>query len=88
MGHAGDGGVGGGGLKRFSAMTREQREQVLRSWADSRLPQRRAVFQALRKAALLFYYIVPGATAGGTRPGTRSATTGRSGELPEARPRR
>jgi long-chain-alcohol oxidase len=52
--------LGGAGRNRFSAMSREQREQVMRSWGDSRLPQRRAVFQALRKAALLFYYIVPG----------------------------
>jgi long-chain-alcohol oxidase len=53
------GAIGGAGPMRFSAMTREQREQVLLSWGDSRLPQRRAVFQALRKAALLFYYMVP-----------------------------
>ncbi len=32
---------------------------MLLSWADSRLPQRRAAFQALRKGALLFYYMVP-----------------------------
>jgi choline dehydrogenase-like flavoprotein len=56
--------VGGGGWTRFSAMAPEQREAVLRSWADSRLPDRRAAFQALRKAALLFYYIVPGRHGG------------------------
>jgi long-chain-alcohol oxidase len=54
------GALGGGGWKRFSAMTPIQRERVLLSWANSRLPQRRAVFQALRKAALLFYYMLPG----------------------------
>jgi hypothetical protein len=53
------GAIAGRGYTRFSAMSPEQREQVLLSWGDSRLPQRRAVFQALRKAALLFYYIVP-----------------------------
>jgi long-chain-alcohol oxidase len=56
--------VGGAGWSRFSSLEQERREQVLLSWRDSRLPQRRAVFQALRKAALLFYYIVPGRTGG------------------------
>jgi long-chain-alcohol oxidase len=59
--------LGGGGFKRFSAMTPEQREAVLLSWGESRLPQRRAVFQALRKAALLFYYMLP-AGDGGRNP--------------------
>jgi choline dehydrogenase-like flavoprotein len=54
------GALGGAGWKRFGAMTPEQRERVLLSWAGSRLPQRRAVFQALRKATLLFYYMLPG----------------------------
>jgi long-chain-alcohol oxidase len=54
------GAVGRAGWKRFSTMTPEQRERVLLSWAGSRLPQRRAVFQALRKATLLFYYMLPG----------------------------
>jgi long-chain-alcohol oxidase len=52
--------LAGVGAKRFGELPREQRERVLRSWADSRLPQRRAVFQALRKGALLFYYMMPG----------------------------
>jgi long-chain-alcohol oxidase len=52
--------LGGGGFKRFSAMAPEEREAVLLSWGESRLPQRRAVFQALRKGALLFYYMLPG----------------------------
>jgi choline dehydrogenase-like flavoprotein len=52
--------VGGGGFKRFSALTPEQREAALLSWSGSRLAQRRAVFEALRKAALLFYYMLPG----------------------------
>jgi choline dehydrogenase-like flavoprotein len=52
--------LGGAGFKRFSAMTEEEREAVLLSWGESRLPQRRAVFQALRKGALLFYYMLPG----------------------------
>ncbi len=59
--------LGGGGLKRFSALPREQREQVLLSWCDSRLPQRRAAFHGLRKAALLTYYGLP-APGGGPSP--------------------
>ena len=56
--------LGGGGLEHFSRLPAERREQVLLSWCDSRLPQRRAAFQALRKGALLFYYMVPGENGG------------------------
>ena len=56
--------LGGVGLKSFAALPPEQRERVLLAWGDSRLPQRRAVFQALRKAALLFYYMLPGRDGG------------------------
>jgi len=59
--------LGGGGLHRFSSLPRAQREQVLLSWCDSRLPQRRAAFHALRKAALLTYYGLP-APGGGPSP--------------------
>jgi choline dehydrogenase-like flavoprotein len=59
--------LGGGGLKRFSALPREQRERVLLSWCDSRLPQRRAAFHGLRKAALTTYYGLP-APDGGRSP--------------------
>jgi choline dehydrogenase-like flavoprotein len=59
--------LGGGGLKRFSELSPARREQVLLSWCDSRIPQRRAVFHALRKAALLMYYLVPG-PGGGRNP--------------------
>src|SRR5689334_18519504 len=41
--------LGGGGLRRFSTLGQADRERVLLSWCDSRLPQRRAAFQALRK---------------------------------------
>ena len=36
-------------LRRFAALPPERREAVLRGWCDSRIPQRRAAFQALRK---------------------------------------
>jgi long-chain-alcohol oxidase len=52
--------LGHGGLHRFSELPPERRERVLLSWCDSRLPQRRAAFQALRKGALLMYYMLPG----------------------------
>src|SRR5207247_6658844 len=52
--------LGRGGWSRFSALPQAERERVLRSWCDSRVPQRRAAFQALRKGALLMYYTAPG----------------------------
>lgn len=52
--------LGGAGPKRFSALSPREQEQVLLAWGDSRAPQRRAVFQALRKAALMFYYMAHG----------------------------
>ena len=48
--------IAGGGLGRFSRLSQDERERVLLSWADSRVPQRRAAFQALRKGTLLAYY--------------------------------
>lgn len=59
--------LGRGGLSRFSALDQADRERVLLSWADSRVPQRRAAFQALRKGALLCYYGLP-APGGGRSP--------------------
>lgn len=52
--------IGGGGLRRFSGQSLQRREAVLRSWRDSRAPQRRGAYQALRRAALLMYYMKPG----------------------------
>jgi long-chain-alcohol oxidase len=48
--------IAGGGPRRFSSLAQQRREQVLLSWADSRVVQRRAAFQALRKGVLLAYY--------------------------------
>jgi choline dehydrogenase-like flavoprotein len=58
------GSLAGVGLKRFGSLEAREREQALLAWGDSRLPQRRAVFQALRKGALLFYYMLPGPDGG------------------------
>src|SRR4051812_46437191 len=52
--------IGGGGFERFSGLSQGRREDVLRSWRDSRAVQRRGVFQALRRAALLMYLMKPG----------------------------
>src|SRR5919202_1211986 len=43
-------------LTRFPRRRRERRESILRAWCDSRIPQRRAAFHALRKGVLLAYY--------------------------------
>ncbi len=51
--------VGGGGFRRFGDLPQEERERVLLSWCDSRVPQRRAAFQALRKAITTLAYILP-----------------------------
>ena len=44
------------GVRHFTSLSQADRERVLLSWADSRVAQRRAAFQALRKGALLAYY--------------------------------
>jgi choline dehydrogenase-like flavoprotein len=45
-----------GPLKPFVQLTPAQREQLLLSWAGSRLPPLRKGFQALRKLCTFFYY--------------------------------
>ncbi len=52
--------IGRGGFERFGELPQARREDVVRSWRDSRAPQRRGAYQALRKAALLMYYMKPG----------------------------
>src|SRR4051812_27958097 len=52
--------IGGGGFERFSRLSQRDREDVLRSWRDSRAVQRRGVYQALRRGALLMYLMKPG----------------------------
>jgi choline dehydrogenase-like flavoprotein len=76
------GAVGGAGLRRFSSLPPDERERVLLAWGESPLPQRRAVFQALRKASLVFYYMLqsPAWDAIGY--------PGPLGKLPDAPPKR
>ena len=80
--------LGGGGLKKFSKLPLERREEVLLSWGDSRLSQRRAAFQALRKGAPLMYYMLQARQAATTRHGTGSATPDRTEPSRTRRPGR
>ncbi len=48
-----------GRFARFTALDREGREAVLRSWALSRVPLRRAAFQALKRLAHVAYLTWP-----------------------------
>jgi choline dehydrogenase-like flavoprotein len=54
------GALNGAGWNRFSELSQEEREKLLLSFCDSRLPQKRAIFQALRKGAVALYYMAPG----------------------------
>ncbi|HVS28237.1 MAG TPA: GMC family oxidoreductase N-terminal domain-containing protein [Solirubrobacteraceae bacterium] len=78
----------GGGFHRFSKLDREQREQVLLSWCDSRLPQRRAAFQSLRKGALLMYYMLHGPDGGRNRALDSIEYPGPLGQLEGSPPKR
>ena len=81
------GALGGAGLKRFSALPRDERERLLLAWADSRLPQRRAVFEALRKGTLLFYYMLGGPNGGPNPAWDAIGYDGPLGTLPDAKPK-
>ena len=82
------GALGGVGLRKFSALSQEERERVLQSWADSRSPQRRAAFQALRKGALLFYYMLGGPGEQSRNPAWDAiGYDGPLGQLPDAPPK-
>jgi choline dehydrogenase-like flavoprotein len=60
------GAAGGAGLHRFGSLDHPERERVLLAWSDSRLGQRRAAFQALRKAVMVLAYTLP--VDGGVNP--------------------
>ena len=67
-----------GRRRRFSALPPAEREDVLRSWRDSRLVSKRRVFQGLRKGATIGHYGTVGVPG---YPGPLGATA-------DARPRR
>jgi len=52
----------GAGPRRFSVLSQERREEVLIRLGDSRSLPRRALFQSLKGAAALSYYLAPGPT--------------------------
>jgi hypothetical protein len=54
---------GASGFRRFSALSRVQREAALQGWADSRLALRRLVFTALRAVLTMGYLGHPRALA-------------------------
>ncbi|MFE2958219.1 GMC family oxidoreductase N-terminal domain-containing protein [Nocardia tengchongensis] len=56
------GAFNGAGLRKFSRLSAEQRERWLLGMANSRLGQKRALFQALKGAAVTSYYLTPGPT--------------------------
>jgi long-chain-alcohol oxidase len=47
-------------LPGYDRLSQGQREAILRGWRDSPVPLMRTGFQALRKAALAFSYLLPG----------------------------
>lgn len=47
-------------LPGYACLPQSRRETVLRAWRDSPVPLMRTGFQALRKAALAFAYMLPG----------------------------
>jgi long-chain-alcohol oxidase len=65
------------GPRRFSTLPRERREEVLRSWRDSRLPMRRTAYKVLRKGTLSHAYGLPGGRGLTGYPGSPA----RPGEL-------
>ena len=81
------GALGGAGFRRFSALGAEERERLLLAWADSRLPQRRAVFEALRKGTLLFYYMLSGPNGARSPAWDAIGYDGPLGTLPSAPPK-
>ncbi|MEV6561592.1 FAD-dependent oxidoreductase [Nocardia sp. NPDC051756] len=52
----------GAGPRRFSTLSQQERERALLRLGDSRLAPVRAIFQALKQAALLAYNVTPGPT--------------------------
>ncbi|MGW4117869.1 GMC family oxidoreductase N-terminal domain-containing protein [Nocardia sp. NPDC004711] len=54
--------LNGAGWRKFSRLSAEDRERWLLGMANSRLEQKRALFQALKGAAVTSYYLTPGPT--------------------------
>jgi long-chain-alcohol oxidase len=71
-------------LGRFARRSRRRREAALLAWCDSRVPAKRAAFQALRKGALLAFYSHPENQRRIGYPGALGAPA--NGEGPRIRP--
>jgi len=74
-----------GRRRRFSALAPPDREDVLRSWRDSRFTAKRRAFQGLRKGATIAYYGTVGVPG---YPGPLGASEGRPRRIAPARPER
>ncbi|HEX2265649.1 MAG TPA: gluconate 2-dehydrogenase subunit 3 family protein, partial [Solirubrobacterales bacterium] len=79
--------LGGGGWRRFSELSREDRERVLLSWRDSRVPQRRAAFHALCRGTRLFYWMLPAPDGGRSPAWDEIGYPGPLGQNADAAPR-
>lgn len=53
----------GSGPRRFSHLTADRRERVLRHWGGSGVAAQRSIFQGLKSLVTAAYYIAPGAGA-------------------------
>ena len=69
-----------GPLKPFHRLTADQRQQMLRSWAQSNLPQLRKGFGALRKLLVFLYY----GSSSAQQPNGAWKSIGYPGPLPDA----
>lgn len=58
----GFGALNGVGWRRFSRLGAAERERMLLGMANSRIERKRALFQALKGAAVTSYYLTPGPT--------------------------
>ncbi|MFQ6329921.1 GMC family oxidoreductase N-terminal domain-containing protein [Nocardia sp. CWNU-33] len=73
----------GRGARRFSSLTPQDREQALLGLGGSRIARKRALFQALKSAAVTAYYVASGPT--GIHPAwERMGFTPPPGPLPDA----
>ncbi|WP_369637596.1 GMC family oxidoreductase N-terminal domain-containing protein [Nocardia sp. JMUB6875] len=54
--------INGAGFKKFSRLSAAERERWLLGMANSRIEKKRALFQALKGAAVTSYYLTPGPT--------------------------
>jgi choline dehydrogenase-like flavoprotein len=77
----------GAGPRRFSGLSAERREQALIALGDSASPRKRALFQSLKGAAALAYYLAPG-PAGHSPVWTAMGYPGPLGPRPDAAPPR